>query len=132
MLIAVLTLCDHVSGCPSGDADQSLARIRPPISPPPASHAGLLHSPPIIEVTRLRFRSHFSRWYTQTNGETILNSREFLGGNTEFPPDCGKRPFLGLPIGLIPPAREGRRQMFSETDKQQILKEWRLTQKSSD
>src|SRR5258705_13335308 len=63
MLIAVLTLCDHVSGCPSGDADQSLARIRPPISPPPASHAGLVQSPPIIEVTRL------SKWKVQFRAE---------------------------------------------------------------
>jgi hypothetical protein len=56
MLTAVLTLCGHVSGCPSGDADQSLARIRPPISPPPASHAGLVQSLPIIELTPLSKR----------------------------------------------------------------------------
>src|SRR5258707_13096369 len=62
MLTAVLTLCDHVSGCPSGDAAQSLARMRPPISPPPASHAGLAQLPPIIEVTRLSKREvQFSR-----------------------------------------------------------------------
>ena len=40
MLTAVLTLGDQVSGGPSGVADQSLARMRAPISPPPASHAG--------------------------------------------------------------------------------------------
>jgi hypothetical protein len=56
MLTAVLTLCGHVSGCPSGDADQSFARIRPPISPPPASHAGLVQSSLIIDVTRLSKR----------------------------------------------------------------------------
>src|SRR5882762_2555727 len=62
MLTAVLTLCDHVSGYPSGDADQSLARMRPPISPPPASHAGLAQLSPIIEVTRLSKREvQFSR-----------------------------------------------------------------------
>ena len=39
MLTAVLTLCGQVSGEPSGVAYQSLARMRAPISPPPASHA---------------------------------------------------------------------------------------------
>jgi hypothetical protein len=39
MLTAVLTLCGQVSGGPSGVVDQSLARMRVPISPPPASHA---------------------------------------------------------------------------------------------
>ena len=56
MLTAVLTLWDHLSGCPSGEADQSLARIRAPISPPPVRHAGLVQSSSIIEVTRLSKR----------------------------------------------------------------------------
>jgi hypothetical protein len=34
MLTAVLTLCDHLSGGPSGVPAQSLVRIRAPISPP--------------------------------------------------------------------------------------------------
>src|SRR5688572_11555428 len=36
---AVRRPCGQLSGAPSGRADQSWARIRSPISPPPASHA---------------------------------------------------------------------------------------------
>jgi iron complex transport system substrate-binding protein len=43
---AVLTLRGQISGEPSGVADQSLARMCAPISPPPASHAGAARSAP--------------------------------------------------------------------------------------
>src|SRR5678815_1566804 len=36
MLTALQRLCGHVSTGPSGVADQSCSRMRPPISPPPA------------------------------------------------------------------------------------------------
>jgi hypothetical protein len=42
---AVRKLCGQVSGCPSGLADQSYARVSAPISPPPvrkSTEVGLL------------------------------------------------------------------------------------------
>src|SRR5580700_2880990 len=50
MLTAILTLCGQVSGEPSGVADQSLARMRAPISPPPASQPEFSASPFLIDA----------------------------------------------------------------------------------
>ena len=81
MLTAVLTLCDHVSGCPSGDVDQSLARIRAPISPPPASHAGLVGSTLIIDNPAVKTRGTISR--------RIGLTAPFVQGNkSAMGPDC--------------------------------------------
>src|ERR1700720_311847 len=87
MLTAVLTLCDHVSGCPSGDVDQSLARIRAPISPPPASHVGLVGSTLIIDNPAVKTRGTISRRigltapFVQGNKSAIQKAKYSLRAN---------------------------------------------------
>src|SRR5215217_7604739 len=41
ILAAVFRLCGHVSGGPSGDADQSIERMSAPASPPPMRKSSL-------------------------------------------------------------------------------------------
>src|SRR5882672_7456987 len=62
---AVRKLCGHVSGVPSGLADQAYARVNAPISPPPARK-----SP---EVGRLIFSIQDDRWRVQPNWQPELN-----------------------------------------------------------
>jgi hypothetical protein len=66
----------------------------------------------------------FGNWRAKFKAEPLTPARKVLYRRRGLSHTLSHRLSHDLPIGPnIPPAREGRRRMFSETDKQQILEE---------